>query len=153
MGSDPRLGLLLGISPPEELTTLCFELAHWVPVGDGHDGDYDVFLWRPGDPSHPGSRPHVLWADDRLAVEVHGGGALLVVTSDTDVAAFAADCGRPVRQVPQLLDTGRAARPTAPFVRTRLRSARGLPIGTDGTGQVIRWTPSSPTRLWRSRPR
>ena len=42
MAADPRLGLLLGVTPPEELVMLCRELAHWVPVGDGRDGDYST---------------------------------------------------------------------------------------------------------------
>ena len=76
MAADPRLGLLLGVQQPEELVMLCRELAHWVPVGDGRDGDYDVFLWRTSDPTYPSGRPHILWAEDRRAVEAHGNRAL-----------------------------------------------------------------------------
>ncbi len=46
MAADPRLGLLLGVTPPRRTGHAVLELAHWVPVGDGRDGDYDVFLWR-----------------------------------------------------------------------------------------------------------
>lgn len=127
MAADPRLGLLLGVTPPEQLVMLCRELAHWVPVGDGRDGDYDVFLWRTSDPTYPGGRPHILWAEDRRAVEAHGNRALLVVTSEPAVEQFATDSGVAVRLVPRLVDTGREARPIAPFVRARIRAARGLP--------------------------
>jgi hypothetical protein len=127
MGTDPRLGLFLGVNPPEELGTLCRELAHWVAVGDGRDGEYDVFLWRPADPSHPGSHPFVLWADDRRAVTSHGERALLILTADPDVAEFAVGKQLPTRQVPKVRDTGRQALPVAPFVRSRIRVARGLP--------------------------
>ena len=95
-----------------------------MPVGDGRDGDYDVFLWRTSDPTYPGGRPHILWPEASGGRGARQPGAL-VVTSEPAVEQFATDSGVAVRLVPRLVDTGREARPIAPFVRARIRAARG----------------------------
>jgi hypothetical protein len=124
---EPRVGLLLGVRPPETLVALCRQLAAWVPIGDGRDGGtYDLLIWRPGDPAGPGAVPYLLFADDRSIVDAHGKKARLVLATRLDVITYARKAGYPARGVPRHSDPATEAVPVAPFVRSRIRASRGL---------------------------
>jgi hypothetical protein len=115
------------VRPPAALVALCRELAKWVPIGDGRDGgSYDVILWRPADPAGPEAHPYLLFAEDQHAIDAYGTNARLVLAPRTDLVDHALQAGHRARIVPSYPDGAETAVPVAPFVRARIRAARGL---------------------------
>jgi hypothetical protein len=142
---EPRMGLLLGVRPPDPLVALCRELAKWIPIGDGRDGGtYDVILWRPADPAGPEAHPYVLYAEDNEAIDAYSRNARLVLVARSDLFDHALQAARRTRFVPGHPDGAETAVPVAPFVRARVRASRGLDehaIAEHGDG----W-------MWQGRP-
>jgi hypothetical protein len=125
--NEPRMGLLLGVRPPHPLVALCRELARWISIGDARDGQrYDVILWRPGDPAGPNAHPYIMFAEDEHAVDKYGRDARLVIATRPELVGRALQAGYHARMVPAQSYGGMNAVPVAPFVRARIRAARGL---------------------------
>lgn len=134
--TDRRLvGLALGAEPSEALLALCRDLGRRAALVDAGDlpGGRGPLLRRLGDPARAVGDPAVVWVDTAGAVDRDGDAlrdAALVVGDDPQVLALAAAAGATVRIVPAA-GAWSAAVPVAPFVRARVRAARG--IGGRGT--------------------
>ncbi len=139
-----RLGLGLGVAPPAALMSLVQEIGRRIAVVDlGDTRPADPVLVRlewDRAPERRGGRPEAWWLDaDGLAL---GGPSVrrpaLVLSSQREVVDAASARGFAARVVPHAEVEPESA-PVAPFVRERIRQARGL-----GDGLVVedagRWT-------------
>lgn len=126
------LGVRLGLAPPESLLDLCRELASRVAVIDAGEAGTAAELRRGVMARTPfgarSARRWVLWADTPadLDHDVHRR-ARLVLTPDGATHDEAGRRGLPVRRAPASVADLDHAVPVAPFVRSRVRRARGLP--------------------------
>ncbi len=144
MGDVPRLGLGLGGAPPPSLMALALEIGRRMVVADLGDclpTDPAIVRaeWsRPPDHDRPG--PQVWWLDRPDQVPEAGAAVspVLVVSGRADVVRAATASGLAARIVPETEGEPESA-PVAPFVRERLRQARGLGAGLLVQDRPARW--------------
>jgi hypothetical protein len=130
--ADHRLvGMALGAQPPEGLLALCRELGRRAAMVDAGDlpGRRGPLLHRVADPTDAAGEPLVAWVDGPADVDEHAralAGASLVLGDDEAALAAARERGLVARLVPAT-EPHPGAVPVAPFVRARVRAARGVP--------------------------
>lgn len=120
----PAVGVSLGVAPPDELLVLLRVLARRVPVIDLYSGPTTAALLRTPFPVVRPRAPWAAWVDEPASLgDVQG--ARLVLTSSRAVRDRAIGLGMPARLAADN-ETRSDVRPIPPFVRERLRRARGL---------------------------
>ena len=140
-----RLGLSLGVAPPAALMTLVQEIGRRIAVVDAGDT-------RPADPvlvrvewdrapQRRAGGPEAWWLDaGPPALDVSPSRRpVLVLSSQYQVLEAASAQGIPARIVPDVEVEPESA-PVAPFVRDRVRRARGLGEGLLVEDRAGRWT-------------
>jgi hypothetical protein len=135
----PQLGVLVGTHTPPALRRLLVAAADMCrPVAcSAHEPvAAEAYLWCGASARPPAGAPYAAWVSrvgDLESPVVRGATVLL-----SDTAALAGLVGDAFVYVPaEVLDP--QARPTPPFVRRRLRGARGLPETVVGRGDGDCW--------------
>lgn len=148
VGIALTVGMALGAQPPDTLMALCREAGRRTPLVDAGDlpGGRGPLLLRLGDATRAVGDPVVAWVDhldalDRNRDTLHD--ASLVIGDDAAVLDAARVRGFAVRSVPSG-EPWPDAVPVAPFVRTRLRAARGLAEPATLVCRGGRWDLSGP---------
>ena len=140
--SLPRLGLLVGVEPPEALRRLLSEVADRVRLVDGlrpaDDGPAPrAFLWYDDPTPPPPGSAHAVWVSRTEELDSGPAGSATLLLCDqpaiAEMAGPRALLVPPERPVP-------VGRPILPFVRRRLRHARGLPATVIARGDAVQWT-------------
>jgi hypothetical protein len=140
-----RLGLSLGVAPPAALITLVQEIGRRIPVVDAGDTrSVDPVLVRvewDRLPDHPTNRTQAWWVDSPIpALDVGSRRRpVLVLSSQRHTVDAALARSLPARIVPHIEVEPESA-PVAPFVRERVRRARGLGEGLLVEDRTGRWT-------------
>lgn len=141
----PALGVLTGVDPPERLRALLIALCRDVRLVDGllpgvAEPAAAAYVWCDDRQPPPSGASYAAWITDLADERLLDGARVLL----TDAPAVAARHDRAL-VVPAGGDPG-GARLMPPFVRRRLRAARGLPAVTVLTadGSTARWFADPP---------
>jgi hypothetical protein len=140
--SLPRLGLLVGVEPPEALRRVLREVADRVRLVDGlrpaDDGPApQTFLWYADPTRPPAGSVYAVWVSQAADLETDLASSAAVLL--TDQPAVATLAGPAALLVPADRPLAAPARPILPFVRRRLRHARGLPATVIARGDGLSW--------------
>lgn len=138
--SLPRLGLLVGTDPPARLRLLLMAVSDRVCAVDalrasGAGPAPAAYLWTSGGPVPPAGVPYAAWLPEVDADTDLLDAAAVILTDDV---AAADRIGRQALMVPASAPDP-AATPVPPFVRRRLRAARGLPDTPLVRGDAAGW--------------